>query len=586
MRAALLHRHGDANEMALGETPQPTIRAGEMLIQVIAAGVNPADWQFRRGDFASFLPLQFPAILGWDVAGVIAAIGSEVNGASDDDSRSFKLGDPVFAFCDMSRPGTYAEYVVVRAEHVAPAPRRLPLRHAAAVPLAALTAWHALHDLARIQAGHCVLINAAAGGVGQFAVQLARAAGARVIAGAHPRNHTLLRQLGAADCIDYRESDWSKNIAAQCDLVIDGAGGNTRQQSWQALRKGALMVAVAMPPIDPAEAEHHGCRSAFAQVVPNGARLRELAAMIDAGTLRVTIDSEYPLENIRAAHARSESRMACGKIILNVSDHAKIRRCVLTGAASGIGRATAALLRERGVQVIGIDRHDADVVADLESPEGRKRALELVQQRVPAGFDALILCAGLAGGLHPGEAVVSVNYFGAIEIAEGLQPLLARGHEPRVVIVASSASILPADENLVEHCLSGDETTARAAARCHSPAELAARSGPIYAASKRAVTRWIRRHAPSADWAGAGILLNGVAPGLVRTPMTAPLLATEAGREVLAKAAPRAVRNAAEPEDLALLIAFLASTDNRYMVGQIPFCDGGKEVMLRGDTLP
>lgn len=263
--------------------------------------------------------------------------------------------------------------------------------------------------------------------------------------------------------------------------------------------------------------------------------------------------------------------------------HASARINVVTGARSGIGRATAELLRSRGEHVIGIDLAGTDIAADLGTRAGREHAVASVRAACPDGLDALIECAGLS--TQDGPAVVSVNYFGAVALAEGLRELLAHGRSPRCVIVSSSASFLPFDADIVEACLAGDEVQARALAAAPGNAEPGHRQGQVYAASKRAVTRWIRRTSKQPEWAGAGVLLNGVAPGLVRTPMTIPLLETAEGRAVLAQAVPRAVANAAEPDDLALVLTFLAGPDNRYLVGQVPVCDGGTDVLMRGDDV-
>ena len=261
------------------------------------------------------------------------------------------------------------------------------------------------------------------------------------------------------------------------------------------------------------------------------------------------------------------------------------RTNVITGARSGMGKATADLLRGRGERVLGIDLSDSDICADLAAPAGRSAAIVAVNEACPRGIDALILCAGLGGGMAPGEAVVSVNYFGAVQLAVGLRRLLADGNAPRVVAISSSASLLPYDAAIADACLADDEATARDLATAKDPDDAARRAGPIYAASKRALTRWIRRTSVLPDWAGAGILLNGVSPGLVRTPMTLPMLGTEQGRAILAQVTPRAVDDAAVPDDIARLAAFFASAENRYLVGQVPFCDGGTDVLLRGDDV-
>jgi NADPH:quinone reductase-like Zn-dependent oxidoreductase len=310
MRAIRIHDYGDTSVLRCESIPEPTLLDGDVLIRVQAAGVNPADCQFRRGDYRAIAPLPMPAILGWDVAGTIEHLAPQATGLS--------VGDPVFAMCEMGRDGTYAEFVAVQAEHVAPAPKSLPLKVAAAVPLAALTAWHALFDLGQLLPDQSVLIHAATGGVGLFAVQLARGAGARVTATARPENHELLRSLGAEVCIDYRNDEWASALR-DFDLVLDGAGGAAREKSWGVLREGGMLVAIAMPPADPVDAGKRKRRAATAQVVPNGARLREIGTMIDAGRLKVIVDSEFPLADVAAAHARSESRRARGKILLDVA---------------------------------------------------------------------------------------------------------------------------------------------------------------------------------------------------------------------------------------------------------------------------
>jgi len=307
VKAVRFHAYGDAGVLRHEDAPLPIPNDDEVLIKVHAAGVNPADVQFRRGDYQAFVPLPLPFIPGWDVAGRVA-----------DRAGGFKAGDAVFAMADMSRNGAYAEYISVRAVDVAHAPSSLPLEHAAGVPLAALTAWSALFDVGQLRAGQSVLVHAGAGGVGQFAIQLARRAGARVIATASASNHELLRRLGADVVIDYRSADFAAGLEG-VDVVLDTVGGPTREKSWPVLREGGILVAIAMPPPDEAIARRRGVRTAMVTVVPNGGRLAEIARLIDAGELAVMIDSEFPLEQAEKAHRRIEQGHARGKIVLRVA---------------------------------------------------------------------------------------------------------------------------------------------------------------------------------------------------------------------------------------------------------------------------
>jgi NADPH:quinone reductase-like Zn-dependent oxidoreductase len=309
MKAVRFHTYGDAGVLRCEDAPLPVALEGDLLIQVHAAGVNPADAQFRRGDYQAFAPLPLPFIPGWDVAGTVLMAPPDAN---------FRPGDRVFALADMRRQGAYAELIAVSAQHVARAPARLALEQAAGVPLAALTAWTALFDSGGLRAGQTVLVHAGAGGVGLFAVQLARRAGARVIATASAKHHELLRRLGVDVAIDYRAGDFAAGLR-DVDVVLDTVGGETRERSWPVLRQGGILVAIAMPPPDALAAERHGVRTAMVAVAPNGERLAQIAHLIDAGELEVAIDSEFPLEQAGEAHRHIERGHTRGKIILRVA---------------------------------------------------------------------------------------------------------------------------------------------------------------------------------------------------------------------------------------------------------------------------
>ncbi|MEU8247285.1 SDR family oxidoreductase [Nonomuraea sp. NPDC048916] len=252
------------------------------------------------------------------------------------------------------------------------------------------------------------------------------------------------------------------------------------------------------------------------------------------------------------------------------------RKIVVSGAASGIGKALAASLRERGDEVIGVDLGDAEVCADLSTPEGRGRAVESVLDRADGVVDGVVACAGVSGAT---VQAVRVNFFGVTALLEGLRPALARAPKPRAAAVASIASIQPADPEVVRACLDDDEPEAVALA------ERAMERGDgwrLYPSSKSALAQWLRRRAVSPDWAGCGIPLNAVAPGVVLTPMTAPLFEDEAMRKVMDEAVPMPLNGHAEPEVIADALRWLISPGNSHMAGQIIFVDGGAEATLRG----
>jgi len=250
------------------------------------------------------------------------------------------------------------------------------------------------------------------------------------------------------------------------------------------------------------------------------------------------------------------------------------RTTLVTGAGSGMGASVTRLLRARGETVIGADLKNANLACELSSDAGREALVSTLRERSER-LDAVIACAGVAIGV-PSELLVSVNYFGVVALLERLQPLLASGHQPRAVAISSSATLLEHDAEVVRLCLCGDE--AAALQRAAEVPDIA------YASSKRALSQWIRRSAIQPQWAGAGILLNGVAPGAVKTPMTASLLDSAEARAHLARSAPTVLPDFLVADDIAPLLAFLASADNRAMVGQIPFADGGADILLRGET--
>jgi len=256
------------------------------------------------------------------------------------------------------------------------------------------------------------------------------------------------------------------------------------------------------------------------------------------------------------------------------------RTYVVTGAASGIGKATRELLLERGNSVIGVDIKDADVNVDLSTPAGCAALVTEVTAASGGTIDAIIANAGLA---TPTAATVAVNFYGTVATLTGLRPLLGKSEAPRAVATASMASLFPPDDALLAALLDGTEEDAMVRAR-----ELEA-GGPelsaqIYGTTKRALARWIRRNAATPEWAGESIPLNAVAPGVVYTPMTSAFTETPEAREAILKMVPMPLNGLFEPMAVAELLTWLTSVENAHLCGQVVFIDGGSDVVIRGDS--
>ena len=305
MKVIRIHEYGGPDVLKYEEAPIPDIGPDGVLIRVRAAGVNPVDWKIRKGLMTAVRPLHLPAVVGADVAGTVECVGVLVN--------RFKPGNPVVAPVD----GAYAEFAAVKTDAVSPAPKSIPLEYAAGLLIAAGTAWTLLFDAARVVPGQRVLVHAAAGGVGTFAVQFAKLAGLYVIATCSAPNAALVKSLGADEVIDYRNENFAAK-AKEVDLVLDNVGGETLRESYRVVRKGGLLLTIASPP-DEALAKQHGITARFERGVVNGIRLQEIGGLIDIGQLQVIVEKEFPLNEAAAAHELSEAGHVRGKIILNVA---------------------------------------------------------------------------------------------------------------------------------------------------------------------------------------------------------------------------------------------------------------------------
>ncbi|HYO75053.1 MAG TPA: NADP-dependent oxidoreductase, partial [Thermoanaerobaculia bacterium] len=282
---------------------RPVPKAGELLVRVHAASVNPVDTYTRAGESHGITGATLPYVPGFDVSGVVEAVGPGVT--------SFRKGDAVFAMLDLRRGGGYAEYAIVKEAEAARKPKRWSHEEAAAVPLTALTAWQALFDTAELKAGQTVLVHAGAGGVGTMAIQLAKWKGARVIATASAANHDYLKKLGADVVIDYRTQKFEE-LVQDADVVLDPIGGDTQRRSVGVLKRGGMLVSIVG--LGGAARSSTDVRAKSILVKPNGVQLAALAKLVTP-----TVSHTFTLDRAADAHVQSESGRTRGKIVLKVA---------------------------------------------------------------------------------------------------------------------------------------------------------------------------------------------------------------------------------------------------------------------------
>jgi len=332
MKAFILESHGANLALQLADVPEPQLRDDEVLVQVHAAGVNQLDSKIKDGQFKLILPYRLPLILGHDVAGVVVKAGPRV--------RQFKPGDEVYARTDDFRIGTFAEFVPVKESSLAPKPKGLTMEEAASIPLVGLTAWQALVEAAKLSKGQRVFIQAGSGGVGTFAIQLARHLGATVATTTSAANFELVRSLGVDVVIDYRTQDF-EDVLHDYDVVLNSQDGKTLGKSLRVLKGGAKLVSISGPP-DPAfgrniaapafvrlvmrllssgvrrRARGRGIDYSFLFMRANGGQLREIARLIEAGAIRPVVDKVFAFESTNEALAYSEAGHAKGKVVIKI----------------------------------------------------------------------------------------------------------------------------------------------------------------------------------------------------------------------------------------------------------------------------
>jgi alcohol dehydrogenase len=333
MKAFVLDRYGKGRALRSADMPKPQVRDDEVLVQVHAAGVNLLDSKIRDGEFKLILPYRLPIILGHDVAGVVVDVGARV--------RQFKPGDEVYARPDDFRIGTFAEFVAVKEASLALKPKGLTMEEAASIPLVALTAWQALVEKANLKKGQKVFVQAGSGGVGTFAIQLAKHLGAIVATTTSTGNVALVKSLGANVVVDYKTQDF-EDVLRDYDVVLNSQDGETLEKSLRVLKPGGTLVSISGPP-DPEfakeigapgfvkvvmrllssgirrRAKSRGVRYSFLFMKANGSQLREITRLFDAGVVRPVLDRVFPFESTHEAMAYLEAGRAKGKVVVKLN---------------------------------------------------------------------------------------------------------------------------------------------------------------------------------------------------------------------------------------------------------------------------
>jgi NADPH:quinone reductase-like Zn-dependent oxidoreductase len=312
MKAIVVHESGGAEVLKYEDAPRPEPKEDEILIRVMAAGVNPVDAMIRTGRFHGGGG-KLPFIPGMDVAGVVEKAGAKIT--------KFKAGDPVYAYLSFKEQSGYAEFAIAQEGEMALKPKTITFESAAAVPLAATTAWQALIDTAKIDKGQTVLIHGGTGGVGHFAIQIAKARGAKVIATASTANQDLLKELGVDQAIDYTTTKF-EDVVKDVDVVIDAVRGDTLARSFGVVKKGGIIVSVTGQP-DQAECEKRGIRGSSLMAHPDAKVLEDLAKLIDAKKIKPVVSQVFPLADAVKAHQQIETRHTRGKIVLKIADAPK-----------------------------------------------------------------------------------------------------------------------------------------------------------------------------------------------------------------------------------------------------------------------